>query len=248
MGTIAAMAGLALALHALTPAPAELAAALSAPQRTADTAGPDVLVLALAGVLAWIVWAWGALGLLLTAATALPGLVGAAAHGVLTVLLPAGARRSAAVLLGLGVGVAAPLLPALPAFGPSISAAAAPAVSPVPDWPAAVPVGVPAPDWPAAPLPAPDQPAPDQPAVAPPAAEPVPDWPELGDSQGHVVVRGDSLWHIATAWLQDRQGGVPTDGEVAGAVRQWWTANADVIGPEPDLLLPGQVLHPPQRP
>jgi hypothetical protein len=28
-------------------------------------------------------------------------------------------------------------------------------------------------------------------------------------------------------------------------VDAWWSANADVIGPDPDLLLPGQVLQPP---
>jgi hypothetical protein len=28
-------------------------------------------------------------------------------------------------------------------------------------------------------------------------------------------------------------------------VHAWWVANAGVIGPDPDLLLPGQVLRPP---
>jgi nucleoid-associated protein YgaU len=32
---------------------------------------------------------------------------------------------------------------------------------------------------------------------------------------------------------------------VAAAVDAWWHANAAVIGPDPDLLLPGQVLRPP---
>jgi hypothetical protein len=32
---------------------------------------------------------------------------------------------------------------------------------------------------------------------------------------------------------------------VAAAVQAWWRTNAAVIGPDPDLLLPGQVLQPP---
>src|SRR3954447_12966899 len=111
MATAGAMALLAVGLAALTPGPDQLAATLSAPERTADTLGPDALVLAVVGVLSWVVWAWGALGLALTAGSALPGILGAASRTVLQVLLPAGARHSAAVLLGLGVGVAAPLFP-----------------------------------------------------------------------------------------------------------------------------------------
>ena len=63
-----------------------MAGALAAAQRTADTAGPDALVVAAAGLLAWAVWAWGCLGLALTAAAALPGLLGGVAA--------AGLRRS----------------------------------------------------------------------------------------------------------------------------------------------------------
>ena len=37
----------------------------------------------------------------------------------------------------------------------------------------------------------------------------------------------------------------PFFAEIARAVHAWWTANADVIGPDPDQLLPGQVLRPP---
>ena len=82
----------------LTPgAVRSMAGTLAAAQRTADTAGPDVLVLSAAGLLAWAVWAWGAVGLALTAATALPGLLGGAARLLLQVVLPAGARRSAAL-------------------------------------------------------------------------------------------------------------------------------------------------------
>jgi nucleoid-associated protein YgaU len=237
IGTALAMALAAMALDALTPAITAMAAHLAAAQRTVDTAGPDALVVSAAGLLAWAVWAWGALGLALTAASALPGLVGAAARGLLSVVLPAGARRSAALVLGLGLGVAGPVLGTASVLLAAPAAAAAPAASvgDVPDWPAALP------DRPSA---VPDRPAP---AAHPPA--PVPDWPtEERPAGAHVVVRGDCLWHIATARLTERSAAAPTDAEVAAEVHAWWAANTDVIGPDPDLLLPGQVLRPPATP
>jgi hypothetical protein len=215
IGTSAAMTLLGVVLDALTPGIPELAAALGSAQHTADTLGPDAVVVALAGLLAWTVWAWGAVGLLLTAGSALPGLLGAVSHGVLQVVVPAGARRSAAVLLGIGVGVAAPLLPVLPGAGfPAVATAAQ--AGPVPDWPTASPV-----------------------------AAPVPDWPASGELAGHVVAPGDCLWHLAEDGVRADRGRPPTDREIALAVDAWWRANADVIGPDPDLLLPGQLLQPP---
>src|SRR3712207_4641118 len=76
VGTALGMAVLAAALAALTPSLAATWAALQDPQGTADAAGPDVLVLHVVGLLAWLVWIWGALGLGLTAASALPGPAG----------------------------------------------------------------------------------------------------------------------------------------------------------------------------
>ena len=216
--TVAAMAAIAAALAALTPPFAELTGSLTAAQRTVDTQGADVLIASTAGLLAWAVWAWGALGLALTAASALPGVAGGAARLALQVALPAGARRSAALLLGLGLGVAGPLLAsAVPQLAPIASAA----TDSVPDWTAPSPAAAPVPDWPA--------------ELALPATD-----------GSHVVVRGDCLWHIASSWLTTRAGAPPTDGEVAQAVQAWWAANADVIGTDPDLLLPGQVLRAPE--
>src|SRR5829696_9976667 len=98
ISTSAAMMLLALALDALTPGFSQLTGALRSAQHTADTLGPDAVVVALVGLLAWTVWAWGTLGLALTAGSALPGLLGSACHGFLQVVLPAGVRRSAALL------------------------------------------------------------------------------------------------------------------------------------------------------
>src|SRR5688500_20052394 len=103
--TALVMALIAAALAALTPEIPDMADTLTTAQRTADTAGPDVLVISAAGLLAWAVWGWGALGLALTAATAVPGVLGGGARLLLQVVLPAGARRSAALVLGMGLGV-----------------------------------------------------------------------------------------------------------------------------------------------
>ena len=54
--------------------------------------------------------------------------------------------------------------------------------------------------------------------------------------------RGDTLWSIAAR----RLGEGATDAEVAAAWPRWYAANRDVVGPDPDLLLPGQVLHAPE--
>jgi hypothetical protein len=215
--TTAAMALTGVLLGRLTPRFSAMANALAHAQSTADTRGADVLVLSAAGLLAWAVWAWGTAGLGLTALSVLPGAAGGAARLLLHLVLPAGARHGAAVLLGLGLGIAGPVLGTTAVLFPAAASAAVPAV---PDWPVAVPV----PDWPTGA-------AADSP-VAPIGA--------------HVVLRGDCLWDIATARMQ--QGGKSTDGQVATAVHAWWTANQGVIGPDPDLLLPGQVLVPPDLP
>lgn len=61
-----------------------------------------------------------------------------------------------------------------------------------------------------------------------------------GDEQ--VVVRtGDSLWSIAAAHLASGA----TDAEIAASWPRWYRANADVIGPDPDRVYPGQVLRTP---
>ena len=227
LGTTAVMAAAGAGLRAGTPDLAAVTEAGLDLQRAVDTAGAETVLLAGVAALAWAVWLWGALGLALTALTALPGVAGSLARALTRCLLPAGARRAAALALGIGLVTGGPLLAgcattsdALP-HGLAVASAegpAEPAPGPVADWP-----GTPAP------VPAPDREVPDWPAPAP------------GE---HVVLRGDCLWDIAAGDLARRTGGTPTDGEVSAAVDAWWHANAAVIGPDPDLLLPGQVLRP----
>ena len=169
-----------------------MAGALATAQRTADTAGPDALVLAAAGLLAWAVWAWGALGLALTAATALPG-CSVAARGCSCPSscppVPAGAPRS---LLGMGLGVAGPLLVPAVALPVLPAASAAPSVS-------RAGLARPAPR-PARPLPPTGRRPPRLPTR----------WCRTGlPATAHVVVRGDCLWHIAAGRLLDQLGRTP---------------------------------------
>lgn len=61
---------------------------------------------------------------------------------------------------------------------------------------------------------------------------------ETGET-GTVAVRsGDSLWTLAA----DQLGPLATDVEIARQWPRWYDLNRHVIGPDPDLLLPGQLL------
>ncbi|MGW6131486.1 LysM peptidoglycan-binding domain-containing protein [Cellulomonas sp. NPDC055163] len=62
-----------------------------------------------------------------------------------------------------------------------------------------------------------------------------------GSGRTVVVVTGDSLWRIAQRAL----GQDATDQEVAAEWPRWYAANADVIGADPDHVVPGQVLRVP---
>ncbi|MCL1593495.1 MAG: LysM peptidoglycan-binding domain-containing protein [Actinomycetia bacterium] len=57
----------------------------------------------------------------------------------------------------------------------------------------------------------------------------------------YTVVAGDSLWAIARERLA-QSGVVPSGSEVSVFWRSIYEANTTVIGPDPDLILPGQVL------
>jgi Tfp pilus assembly protein FimV len=87
-----------------------------------------------------------------------------------------------------------------------------------------------------------------------PAPRPVATRPKSGHATTHpptrgeqptgntVTVRpGDSLWLIAAR----RLGPDPSTVEIAEAWPQWYAANKQLIGSDPDLIRPGQVLHAP---
>ncbi len=78
-------------------------------------------------------------------------------------------------------------------------------------------------------------------AAAPVAVTPASDPPPSAADTDHVVTAGESLWAIAAARL-------PADAaalEIAAEWQRWYATNRDVIGPDPGLIHPGQVLRAP---
>jgi nucleoid-associated protein YgaU len=209
-------------------------------------AGASVAAL---GCLAWLAAA-GAAAVLAT----LPGRVGSVADTVADRLAPQFVRRAAGALTGAAVLIG----PAAPAFAASDAPTRAGSTSTAVTAGAATPTSaaardaVPGSTAYAATLPLPDRPAP-APAVAtaPPggrtphraAAAVLPSLrPQLQKPRAEVVVmRGDTLWGISARHL----GPEATRAQVAAEWPRWWHANRDLIGPDPSLLLPGQVLRQP---
>jgi hypothetical protein len=97
-----ALLGLALALGG--PSPAVLAVAARDPATWADQAGTDMVATTAATLACWLVWLWLTVGLLLTAATAVPGSVGRLARAVARHTMPTSMRRLTTVVLGVSLG------------------------------------------------------------------------------------------------------------------------------------------------
>jgi len=57
----------------------------------------------------------------------------------------------------------------------------------------------------------------------------------------YTVVTGDTLWGIARSILS-QSGTHPDGGEVSVAWKTIYESNTDVVGADPNLILPGQVL------
>ncbi|MGM7422444.1 LysM peptidoglycan-binding domain-containing protein [Cellulosimicrobium sp. ES-005] len=136
-----------------------------------------------------------------------------------------------------------------PAAQPSGSEATAPTASPdAPDAPGAVPSMPSAPDPAGATGPGTAAPDASVPARAPEARSAATEQRDAAlavvrdvapdEPREVVVVRGDSLWSIAARHLPDGA----TDAQVADAVQRWYAANVEVVGDDPDLVRPGQVL------
>lgn len=140
---------------------------------------------------------------------------------------------------------------------PTPAPTADPAAATPPGSAATTSVAPPAPDTASTSAPTPDAPATATPAAVPPAAvapvtvapvaltpvaAPVttPDVPAAPAPVGGTVeVRpGDTLWGIAARAL----GADASDAAIAAEWPRWYAANAATIGPDPDVLRPGQVL------
>jgi hypothetical protein len=81
------------------------------------------------------------------------------------------------------------------------------------------------------------------PADAPPSSPPpAHGQPTAGGSSGHVTVQpGDCLWLIAARRLGPQASAAQIDAEWP----RWYAANEGVVGADPGLIRPGQVLHAP---
>jgi nucleoid-associated protein YgaU len=203
---------------------------------------PDEALTAVVASAALVASSWLALGVLLELLSLASGATGRGAHRVAGVVTPRLIRRAAGALLG--VGLAASVLPGASATAPT-TVQVAPAPLPDPGF-----APLPDPGW------APARVAPTGPAhgwvPSPPVVRVQPDVRVLSptprprvvrDAPAEVVVRrGDSLWSVAARHL----GHDASDAEIARAWPAWFEANRDVVGDDPDLLRPGQVLRAPE--
>ena len=233
-----------------------LAAAWLSARADIEATGPaaaDELLGFGAASLALAIAAWLVLATVLEVLSHVPGRVGAIAQAWSARLSPALARRVAAFVVGVGVGVAGG--PTQAVAGPraaasaseSASASASFTASPIADpgfLPSTADLDVPEPGF--RPAAATTPPGPGFTPAAP-RVRPQADPSLLGarvpttTTTEVVVHRGDSLWSIAARHL----GPQASDAEIAQAWPQWFDLNRDVIGDDPDLILPGQILRAP---
>jgi hypothetical protein len=225
----------------------------------------------LAGLLVWAAAAlcgWLALGSAATAAACLPGALGAASRRAADRLTPRLVRQGLAVLLGTAVGTVS--LPVGAALGAAPTARTAQGSasektgsSPAPEpgfraagsvrspgfAPTSMPTATAVPvstSGPSAAVSAPDpgwRPSPPVRVVDPGESRLLAPPPRAAEERDTTVTvrRGDSLWSIVARHL----GPEASDLEVARAWPAWYAANRAVIGADPDLLVPGQLLRPP---
>lgn len=209
---------------------------------TSDATAP---VVAAAALVAWSLAAWLLLTAALAGASRCPGKVGSICAAAARAVAPAAVRRAVSVLLGVGVAVGGLGAQAASAAVPgAASDRSAPSVSS---------------EYGSRAAPGPTAGAVHDAAVETAPSTPVPvgsglDWPVDGAASGSgsgarapagrervVVGPGDTLWDLAAQQLPR----TASDQQIAAAWPTWWSANRELIGDDPDLLLPGQRLLPP---
>jgi nucleoid-associated protein YgaU len=231
-GLTALVLGDAVTVGLLRPHFGALAARLAHPRAWVQAAGLDGALVQVAGAALWLAAAWLATGVLVGLAGRLPGAAGAAARALAHRLLPGALYRLAAGSAGLGVLLSPVAAHAVPAAHPG---PAGTSQLPTPTWPGSASAGssapIPAPTWPGS---AAADPQPTPPHRAEPPA---------GATARHVIVRpGDSLWGIAARHLD----APARPARIAQAWPRWYAANRAVVGPDPSLIRPGQLLRPPE--
>jgi hypothetical protein len=206
-------------------------------------ADPQRALTMLAAGSAWLLAAWLlVVTALMVLATSTRG-SGQAARRAAEALTPRVARGLLKGLIGAAVVVSAagPAI-AAPAPVPVAGTAALPSLAPVPAPVIAAPPLPPLLDLdrprqmlsPRAPATPPAVPRNIPKAAVPPAAPP----PAAARRQTYRVRPGDTLWGLAAARLP--AGSSPT--RITRAWQQWYLANRQEIGPDPNLLLVGEAL------
>jgi nucleoid-associated protein YgaU len=212
----------------------------------ASPADGILLVVALGGTFLSL---WLGLGMTLSALSALPGALGQVCSTLADRLAPAAARKIVAFVLG--TTLAAALVPgtavartgheaprpglvvaAQIAFGGLADAAPDASFRLVSD---SVPAadGAPPPSWSPERHSSPQRHSPPQRRTSPER--------RASPAGGVAVHRGDTLWSIAAHHL----GPAATNADIDGEWHRWFAANRDVIGDDPNLIAPGQLLSPP---
>ena len=201
--------------------------------------GFDAMVTLGCALLGLAILCWLGISAIATVLGRLPGISGRAAEALADRLAPPAVRRALLTTLGLsmltGPAFAVPassfVIGEQQATISTVGSGDVPSLDrPVPPADTTHPVHIPPRPQrrPAEADPVDDRPAQARP-IEPPARKPV------------VVRPGDSLWKIAGRSL----GREARDQAIADAWPLWYAANRHIIGPDPDLLLPGQVLRPP---
>ncbi|WP_432496151.1 LysM peptidoglycan-binding domain-containing protein [Kineococcus auxinigenes] len=251
-GRTGAVLAVGAALAALPVGAAAGVGVLSAPavrSASAGTASTADLLTALCGTAACLLLLALA-GSVLLAAVAEARERSAAARGrrapvvpAATRAAPAPVRRVVALVVGLALGTGVASAASAAPRGPEAGWAAAAPQEPGPVVPADLPADLVSPGSTGDVDPAwaslPDLlPAPRGAPVLPPAELPGGVRPS-GAGADLVVQRGDSLWSLA----RELSGPGARDADVLHELQRLYAANADVIGEDPDVLLPGQVLR-----
>ncbi len=199
-----------------------------------DRRAVNELTLALSSLVAWALIIWLATTVLMLLATRLPGRIGAAARGASCLIIPAIVRRllCGAVSISLASGILAGTAQAASESGPDSGSRATTtqsAATPNLDWPQPQSTQLPSGE---------QEPHPANRTGVDRASRQA---SQEGLPAQVTVRRGDSLWVLAGDRLEP---GAPK-GAIAREWPRWWERNRDVIGENPHLIYPGQVLHAP---
>lgn len=231
----AAAGSTALALVLAVPLPHRVSTALEPPAAVDGIVLVPVLALATTAALTLAVGCWA---LVLSISVRATGRRAVALERAATALTPSLLRRVVAAGVGVGLGLAgtsaATAVETDLGWQPTVAtedATGAETGAPAPSREGLVPMaGTTSAQPPVGGVPV----STSSPASPGPGAMPA----EVRETEVVTVEPGDTLWSLAA----ERLGEDVSDAQVSAAWPHWHETNRDVIGADPDLLLPGQVL------